>query len=60
MEAYGYSHKPVQERELNSTIHVALQKYDADCRGEGKGKVAETTLWCITDAGIAADSVQVS
>src|SRR5437870_1363294 len=25
-EAYGYLHKPVQERELSSTIQIALQK----------------------------------
>ena len=53
---YGYLHKPVQERELSSTIQIALSRHDADCRVQEKEKWLETTLRCIADAVIAADS----
>ena len=55
--AYGYLHKPVQERELASTIQIALSKHESDCRVWDKEKWLETTLQCIADAVIAADSV---
>ena len=53
---YGYLHKPVQQRELSSTIQIALSRYESDCRVEDKEKWLETTLQCIADAVIAADS----
>jgi PAS domain S-box-containing protein len=56
-EAYGYLQKPVREKVLSSTIQLALYKYEADCRLKEKEKWLETTLQCITDAVIAADSV---
>ena len=34
--AYGYLHKPVQERELSSTIQLALSRYESDCRVQDK------------------------
>jgi len=54
--AYGYLHKPVQKRELSSTIQLALSKYESDCRVQDKHRWLETTLQCIADAVIAADS----
>jgi len=51
--AYGYLHKPVQERELSSTIQLALSRYDADCRVQDKHNWLETTVACIADAAIA-------
>jgi PAS domain S-box-containing protein len=54
--AYGYLHKPVQERELSSTLHIALSKHESDCRVQDKQNWLETTLKCIADAVIAADS----
>jgi len=56
-EAYGYLNKPVQERELVSTIEIALAKNDAEVKLKENEKWLETTLRCIGDAVIAADSV---
>jgi PAS domain S-box-containing protein len=56
-EAYGYLNKPVQERELVSTIQIALSKHEAELNAQEKEKWLETTLRCISDAVIAADSV---
>ncbi len=56
-EAYGYLNKPVQERELVNTIQIALSKHDAELNAKEKEKWLETTLQCISDAVIAADSV---
>jgi len=54
--AYGYLHKPIQERELSSAVHLALNKYQMDCVVKEKEQWLETTLRCIADAVIAADS----
>jgi len=54
--AYGFLHKPVQERELSSTVEMAFNKYRMDCAVWEKEQWIETTLRCITDAVIAADS----
>ena len=54
--AYGYLHKPVQERELSSAAQLALNKYQMDCVVKEKEQWLETTLRCIADAVIAADS----
>ena len=56
-EAYGYLHKPVQQRELSSAIQIALNKHDSDCKLKEKEQWLETTLQCIADAVIAADSL---
>ncbi len=56
-EAYGYLQKPVRENELSSTIQLSLYKYESDCKVKEKEKWLETTLKCITDAVIAADSL---
>lgn len=55
--AYGFVHKPFQKRYLSSTIHMALSKHDAECRLQEKYRWLETTLRCIADAVIAADSL---
>ncbi len=54
--AYGFLHKPVQERELSSAMQLALHKYQIDCVVWENERWLETTLRCITDAVIAADS----
>ena len=56
-EAYGYLNKPVQERDLVSTIEIAISKHEAELNAKEKEKWLETTLRCISDAVIAADSV---
>ena len=56
-EAYGYLHKPVQERELSTTLRIALNKHDAEVRVKEHELWLQTTLECIADAVIAADSV---
>ena len=55
--AYGFVHKPFQKRDLSSTIRMALNKHEAECKLQEKYKWLETTLGSITDAVIAADSV---
>ena len=54
--AYGFLHKPVQERELSSAVQMAFNKYQLDCVEWEKEQWLETTLRCIADAVIAADS----
>jgi PAS domain S-box-containing protein len=56
-EAFGYLHKPVQERELVSSIEIALHKHQAEVRIKEQEEWLRTTLECIADAVIAADSV---
>lgn len=56
-EAYGFLHNPVKERELSSTIRIALHKHAAECKLKEKERWLETTLRCIADAVIAADSI---
>jgi len=56
-EAYGYLSKPVQERDLVSTIEIAISKHHAELNAKENEKWLETTLRCISDAVIAADSV---
>jgi PAS domain S-box-containing protein len=56
-DAYGYLNKPVQERELVSTIEMALSRHQADVKLKENEQWLETTLRCIADAVIAADSV---
>jgi PAS domain S-box-containing protein len=56
-EAYGYLHKPVRERELSSTLQIALSKHEAELRVHEQTRWLQTTLECIAEAVIAADSV---
>jgi PAS domain S-box-containing protein len=56
-EAYGYLHKPVQERELRSTLQIVLSRHESECRAKENEKWLQTTLLCISDAVIAADSM---
>jgi PAS domain S-box-containing protein len=56
-EAYGYLHKPVQERELSATLRIALNKHEAELRVRENELWLQTALACIADAVIAADSV---
>src|SRR5207249_2624233 len=55
-EAYGYLHKPVQERELASTLQIAIQKHESERKVREHEKWLETMLQSIADAVIAADS----
>jgi two-component system, cell cycle sensor histidine kinase and response regulator CckA len=55
--SYGYLLKPVQERELYSAVQIALSKHASDCRAREQDNWLRTTLLCIADAVIAADSV---
>jgi PAS domain S-box-containing protein len=56
-EAYGYLHKPVRERELDSTLRIALNKHESELRLKENERWLQTTLRCIADAVIAADSM---
>jgi PAS domain S-box-containing protein len=56
-EAYGLVHKPFRRLALSSTIRMALNKHEADCKARDKDRWLETTLHCIADAVIAADSL---
>jgi PAS domain S-box-containing protein len=56
-EAYGYLHKPVQERDLRSTLRIVLSRHESECRAKENEKWLQTTLRCIADAVIAADSM---
>jgi PAS domain S-box-containing protein len=55
--AYGYLHKPVQERELSTTLLIALNKREAELRVREHESWLQTTLSCIADGVIAADSL---
>jgi len=55
--AYGYVHKPFQRRDLSTTIRMALNKHEAECKLKEKDRWLETTLRCISEAVIAVDSV---
>jgi PAS domain S-box-containing protein len=55
--AYGYLHKPVQAGELSATLLIALNKREAELRVRENELWLQTTLACIADAVIAADSV---
>jgi PAS domain S-box-containing protein len=56
-EAYGYLHKPVQERELASTLQIAIQKHVSERRVREHERWLETILRSVADAVIAADSI---
>jgi PAS domain S-box-containing protein len=55
-EAFGYLHKPFHEREVHSTLQLALHKAEMEIRIRDERKWFATTLRYIGDAVIAADS----
>ena len=55
-EAFGYLHKPFQEREVHSTLQLALHKAEMEARVRDEHKWFATTLRYISDAVIAADA----
>jgi PAS domain S-box-containing protein len=55
-EAFGYLHKPFHEREVHSTLQLALHKAEMETRLREERKWFATTLRCISDAVIAVDA----
>lgn len=55
-DAFGYLLKPFEDRELHSTIEMALYKHNMERQLRESRERLETTLRCIGDAVIAADS----
>jgi PAS domain S-box-containing protein len=55
-EAFGYLHKPFQEREIHGALQMALYKAEMECRLRDEHKWFVTTLRCITDGVIATDA----
>lgn len=55
-EAFGYLHKPIQEREVHSALQLALHKAEMEARVRDERKWFATTLRYISDAVIAADA----
>jgi PAS domain S-box-containing protein len=55
-EAFGYLHKPFQEREVHSTLQLALHKAEMEARVRDEHKWFTITLRHISDAVIAADA----
>lgn len=55
-EAFGYLHKPFQEREVHSTLQLALYKAEMESRVRAERKWFATTLRCIKDGVITADA----
>ena len=55
-EAFGYLLKPFEDRELRTTIEMALYKHTMERQLRENQKWMETTLRCISDAVIATDA----
>ncbi|RMF01351.1 MAG: response regulator [Chloroflexi bacterium] len=55
-EPYGYLLKPLEERELHSTIEIALYKHKMEQQLKEKEQLLYTTLRSIGDAVIATDA----
>jgi PAS domain S-box-containing protein len=55
-EAFGYLHKPFHERDVHSTLQLALHKSEMEARIRDERKWFATTLRHISDAVIAADA----
>ncbi|MFH1969891.1 MAG: response regulator [Verrucomicrobiota bacterium] len=56
-EAFGYLLKPFEDRELRTTIEMALYKHTMERKLRESREWLETTLRCISDAVIATDAV---
>ena len=56
-EAFGYLLKPFEDRELRTTIEMALYKHTMERKLRESREWMETTLRCISDAVIATDAV---
>lgn len=56
-EAFGYLLKPFEDRELRTTIEMALYKHTMERKLRESREWIETTLRCISDAVIATDAV---
>ena len=56
-EAFGYLLKPFEDRELRTTIEMALYKHSMERKLRESREWIETTLRCISDAVIATDAV---
>ena len=56
-EAFGYLLKPFEDRELHTTIEMALYKHTMERKLRESREWLETTLRCISDAVIATDAV---
>ena len=55
-EAFGYLLKPFEDRELRTTIEMALYKHTMERKLRESREWMETTLRCISDAVIATDA----
>jgi len=55
-EAFGYLLKPFEDRELRTTIEMALYKHIMERKLRESREWLETTLRCISDAVIATDA----
>ncbi len=55
-EAFGYLLKPFEDRELRTTIEMALYKHTMERKLHESSEWQETTLRCISDAVIATDA----
>jgi PAS domain S-box-containing protein len=55
-EAFGYLHKPFHERDVHSTLQLALHKSEMEARVRDERKWFATTLRHISDGVIAADA----
>jgi PAS domain S-box-containing protein len=56
VEAHGYLHKPLQEREVYTTLQLALYKAEMEARLREESSWLATLLRCITDGVIATDA----
>lgn len=55
-EAFGYLLKPFEDRELRTTIEMALYKHSMERKLRESREWLKTTLRCISDAVIATDA----
>jgi PAS domain S-box-containing protein len=55
-EAFGYLHKPFQEREVHSALQLALYRAEMEARLRDERKWFANILRCITDGVIVADA----